>query len=43
VSFRVRLTLGAEADLEPLFDFVPERELGRDGGDFALPEQQSPR
>jgi plasmid stabilization system protein ParE len=39
VSFTVRLTRGAEADLERLFDFVLERELGRDGGDLALPEQ----
>jgi len=39
VSFRVRLTRGAEADLERLFDFVLERELAREGGDLALPEQ----
>ena len=39
MSFRVRLTRGAEADLERLFDFVLERELARDGGDLALPEQ----
>jgi plasmid stabilization system protein ParE len=38
VSFRVRLTLQAEADLERLFDFVIERELTRDGGDLALAE-----
>jgi plasmid stabilization system protein ParE len=36
VSFRVRLTRGAEADLQRLFDFVLERELARDGGDLAL-------
>ena len=39
MSFRVRLTRGAEADLDRLFDFVLERELVRDGGDLALPEQ----
>jgi plasmid stabilization system protein ParE len=39
VSFRVRLTRGAEADLDRLFDFVLERELAREGGDLALPEQ----
>ena len=39
MSFRVRLTRGAEADLERLFEFVLERELTRDGGDLALPEQ----
>ena len=39
MSFRVRLTRSAEADLERLFDFVLERELSRDGGDLALPEQ----
>jgi len=32
VSFRVRLTRGAEADLERLFDFIVERELAREGG-----------
>lgn len=32
MSFRVRLTRGAEADLERLFDFVVERELAREGG-----------
>jgi plasmid stabilization system protein ParE len=37
VSFRVRLTRQAQADLERLFDF--ERELGREGGDLALAEQ----
>jgi plasmid stabilization system protein ParE len=36
VSFRVRLTRGAEADLGRLFDFLLERELARDGGDLAL-------
>lgn len=39
MSFRVRLTRQAEADLERLFDFVLERELARDGGDLALAEQ----
>jgi plasmid stabilization system protein ParE len=39
VSFRVRLTREAEADLDRLFDFVLERELARDGGDLALAEQ----
>jgi plasmid stabilization system protein ParE len=39
VSFRVRLTRDAEADLDRLFDFVLERELARDGGDLTLPEQ----
>jgi len=39
VSFRVRLTRNAEADLKRLFDFVLERELARDGGDLELAEQ----
>jgi plasmid stabilization system protein ParE len=39
VTFRVRLTREAEADLERLFDFVLEREMERDGGDFELAEQ----
>jgi plasmid stabilization system protein ParE len=39
VSFRVRLTREAEADLDRLFDFVLERELDRDGGDLSLAEQ----
>lgn len=39
MSFKVRLTRGAEADLERQFDFVLERELVRDGGDLTLPEQ----
>jgi plasmid stabilization system protein ParE len=39
VSFRVRLTREAEADLDRLFDFVLQRELARDGGDLSLPEQ----
>ena len=39
MSFRVRLTREAEADLERMFDFVLERELARDGGDLELAEQ----
>jgi plasmid stabilization system protein ParE len=38
VSFRVRLTREAEADLDRLFDFVLERELAREGGDLSLAE-----
>ena len=38
MSFRVRLTRQAQADLDRLFDFVLERELTRDGGDLSLPE-----
>lgn len=36
MSYRVRLTREAEADIERLFDFVLERELARDGGDLEL-------
>ncbi|WP_422014591.1 type II toxin-antitoxin system RelE/ParE family toxin [Roseateles sp.] len=36
MTFRVRLTRDAEADIERLFDFVLERELARDGGDLLL-------
>jgi plasmid stabilization system protein ParE len=39
VSYRVRLTREAESDLERLFDFVLERELGRAGGGLELAEQ----
>jgi len=39
VNFRVRLTRGAESDLQRLFDFVLERELARAYGDLALPER----
>jgi plasmid stabilization system protein ParE len=39
VSFRVRFTREAQADLERLFHFVLERELERDGGDLALAER----
>ena len=39
MSFRVRFTREAQADLERLFDFVLERELARDSGDLALAER----
>ncbi len=43
MSFRVRLTLDAEQDLERLFDFVLERELSRTDnnmdGDMELADQ----
>ena len=39
MSFRVRLTREAEADLDRLFDFVLDRELARDGSDLSLAEQ----
>ncbi len=39
MSFRVRLTREAQADLERLFDFVLERELALESGDLALAEQ----
>jgi plasmid stabilization system protein ParE len=39
VTFKVRLTRDAEADLDRLFDFLVERELARDGDDLDLPEQ----
>lgn len=39
MTFKVRLTKAAEADLDRLFDFLLERELSRDGGDLALPTQ----
>jgi plasmid stabilization system protein ParE len=39
VTYKVRLTRGAEADLDRLFDFLLERELSRDGGDLGLPAQ----
>ncbi|WP_140635354.1 type II toxin-antitoxin system RelE/ParE family toxin [Methylibium rhizosphaerae] len=38
MSFKVRLTQEAEADLERLFDFVLERELAREAPDFDLAE-----
>jgi len=34
VSYRIRLTREAEADLVRLFEFVIERELEREGGDL---------
>lgn len=39
MTFKVRLTRNAEADLDRLFDFLLERELSRDGGDLSLPKQ----
>lgn len=40
MSFRVRLTRTAQADLERLFDFIIDRELAREGGgDLHLAEQ----
>ncbi len=39
MTFKVRLTRGAEADLDRLFDFLLEGELSRDGGDLVLPAQ----
>lgn len=38
MNFKVRLTRGAEQDLDRLFDLILERELARDGN-LALPEQ----
>ena len=45
MSFKVRLTRDAEADLVRLFDFALERELARNGGNLTLAEQAmaSPR
>ena len=39
MSFRVRLTRDAEADIERGFDFIIEQELARPGGDLELAEQ----
>jgi plasmid stabilization system protein ParE len=39
VSFRVRLTRDAQADLDRLFDFIIERELESPSGDLALAER----
>lgn len=39
MTFKVRLTRDAEADLDWLFDFLLERELSHDGGDLSLPTQ----
>lgn len=38
MTFKVRLTKAAQADLERLFDFLIERELSRDGGNLELAE-----
>ena len=38
MTFRVRLTKAAQADLDRLFDFLIERELSRDGGKLELAE-----
>lgn len=38
MTFKVRLTREAGADLDRLFDFVLQRELERDGGNLRLPE-----
>lgn len=39
MTFQVRLTRDAEADLDRLFEFILARELTRNGGDLVLPEQ----
>jgi plasmid stabilization system protein ParE len=39
VTFKVRLTRDAEADLDRHFDFLLERELSGDGGDLCLTTQ----
>lgn len=39
MTFRVRLTRQAEADLDRLFDLVLERELERDGGHLTLAQE----
>ena len=39
MSFRVRLTRAAEADLDRLFDVVLDRELARSSGDLELAAQ----
>lgn len=39
MTYRVRLTREAAADLDRLFDFVIQRELDRDSGDLSLAEQ----
>ena len=38
MSYSVKLTKAAEQDLEQLFDFILERELSREDGDFDLAE-----
>ena len=37
MTFNVRLTRDAAADLDRLFDFILERELARGGGALTLP------
>lgn len=39
MSFRVKLSADAIADLDRLFDFILERELARDDGDLALAQR----
>ena len=39
MTFKVRLTRDAEADLDRLFEFLLEREQSRDGGGLSLPTQ----
>lgn len=39
MSFKVRLTREAEADLVRLFEFVIEREVQREGGDLKFIER----
>lgn len=39
MTFKVRLTRDAEADLDRLFDFLVDRELARDSGDLHLPDR----
>lgn len=39
MTFKVRLTRDAEADIDRLFDFLLEREMARDGGDLTVPTQ----
>ncbi len=39
MTFKVRLTRDAEADLDRLFEFLVERELAREAGDLDLPKQ----
>lgn len=39
MTFKVRLTRGAEADLDRLFNSLLQLELSRDGGDLTLPTQ----
>ncbi len=39
MTFKVRLTRDAEADLDRLFEFLVERELDRNSSDLELPEQ----